>query len=185
MYIGNLEAYQGIDLLIDAFALHHCVRPQDKLIVIGGVPADVSRYTEKVNELALLHAVEMRGHQPVSKMREFFEEADVLVSPRIKGTNTPMKLYSYLDAGKPVLATDLFTHTQVLDSTVAMLAQPEPVAFARGMLLLANDPDFREALSRNGRELVRMKYSKKAFQKSLDEIYEYVEQSLRNDRKQK
>ena len=41
--------------------------------------------------------------------------ADVLVSPRLKGLNTPMKIYSYLDSGSAVLATRLRTHTQVLD----------------------------------------------------------------------
>lgn len=180
MYIGNLEAYQGIDLLIAAFALHHCRRPQDRLIIIGGIPDDVDRYRAKADELGLNGSVDFRGHQPVGKMAEFFTEADVLVSPRIKGTNTPMKIYSYLDAGKPVLATDLFTHTQVLDSTVSVLAKPEPHAYARGMLQLAEFPELREQLGRTGRELVKAKYSKEAFQKSLDEIYDYVETTLRH-----
>ena len=33
-----------------------------------------------------------------------FEAADVLVSPRIRGNNTPMKIYSYLESGKAILA---------------------------------------------------------------------------------
>jgi len=185
MYIGNLELYQGIDLLIAAFALHYCVRPHDRLIIIGGVPDDVAKYREKVDSLGLSTGVEFRGHQPVSMMAQFFQEADVLVSPRIKGTNTPMKIYSYLDAGKPVLATDLFTHTQVLDSSVAELAKPEPEDFAEGMLRLAANPDHREQLSLKGRELVRTKYSKEAFKKSLDEIYTFVESSLQNFPKKK
>jgi len=185
MYIGNLEVYQGIDLLIAAFALHHCVRPQDQLIVIGGVPEDVDRYRGKADELGLNGSVDFRGHQPVGKMADFFNEADVLVSPRIKGTNTPMKIYSYLDAGKPVLATDLFTHTQVLDSTVSVLTKPEPRAYAKGMLQLAESPELREQLGRTGREVVKAKYSKEAFRKSLDEIYNYVETSLRQTGKKK
>ena len=42
--------------------------------------------------------------------------ADVLVSPRIKGVNTPMKIYAYLNSGKPILATDIESHSQVLDA---------------------------------------------------------------------
>jgi glycosyltransferase involved in cell wall biosynthesis len=179
MYIGNLEAYQGIDLLISAFALHHGRRPQDQLIIIGGTREDIDRYRAKADGLGLNGSVDFRGHQPVGKMAEFVEEADVLVSPRIKGTNTPMKIYSYLDAGKPVLATDLFTHTQVLDASMSVLTNPEPRAYANGMLQLAESPELREQLGRKGREAVKAKYSKEAFQKSLDEIYDYVEASLR------
>ena len=180
MYIGNLEVYQGIDLLVSAFALHHCVRPQDRLIVIGGVVEDVTRYRLMADSMGLADAVEFRGHQPVDQMSRFFSETDVLVSPRIKGTNTPMKIYSYLDAGKPVLATDLFTHTQVLDDSVAVLTKPEPTDFAEGMRQLSEQAELRERLGIAGRDLVRRKYSKAAFQKSLDEIYSYVEQSLRS-----
>ena len=40
---------------------------------------------------------------------------DVLVSPRSRGTNTPLKIYQYLRSGKPIVATRLLTHTQVLE----------------------------------------------------------------------
>ena len=53
-------------------------------------------------------------------------QADVLVSPRTRGNNTPMKIYSYLDAGRAVLATDLPTHTQVLTPECARLAPADP-----------------------------------------------------------
>ena len=55
----------------------------------------------------------------------------MLVSPRLKGLNTPMKIYSYLDSGSAVLATRLRTHTQVLDDGIAYLVEPEPVALGR------------------------------------------------------
>ncbi len=179
MYIGNLEAYQGIDLLLHAFALHHCIRPADRLVIIGGVPADVARYRDMVNGLGLNASVELRGHQPVERMAEFFAEADVLVSPRIKGTNTPMKIYSYLDAEKPVLATDLFTHTQVLTPEVAVLVKPEPVAMAEGMRHLAESAARRAELAQRGKDMMRERYSLDAFQRSLDEMYSYVESAVK------
>ena len=39
----------------------------------------------------------------------------MLVSPRSRGTNTPLKIYQYLRSGKPIVATRLLTHTQVLE----------------------------------------------------------------------
>ncbi len=64
------------------------------------------------------------GHQPARDIPAFVEAADILASPRIAGTNTPLKIYSYLRAGKPIVATDLLTHTQVLDRETALLVAP-------------------------------------------------------------
>ena len=44
-------------------------------------------------------------------MPAFVALADMLLSPRSKGTHTPLKLYSYLRSGKPILATDILAHT--------------------------------------------------------------------------
>lgn len=179
MYIGNLELYQGIDLLLHAFALHHCFRPKDRLVIVGGIPGDVVRYRRIADDLGLAGVVDFRGHQPVERMAAFFAEADVLVSPRIKGTNTPMKIYSYLDAEKPVLATDLFTHTQVLTPEVSVLVKPEPVPMAEGMQRLAASAELRGQLARKGKELMRKQYSLEAFGRSLDEMYTYVEAAVK------
>lgn len=180
MYIGNLEPYQGIDLLLKSFALLRARRPQDRLVIIGGTPAAVTHYRGVRERLGLPEeSVDMRGAQPVARMAEFFTEADVLVSPRIHGTNTPMKIYSYMDSGKPVVATDLFTHTQVLDAEVAVLAAPEPAAFAAAMGRVAGDAGLRAALAGRARAMVREKYSTAAFRRSLGEIYDYVEACLR------
>lgn len=175
MYIGNLEPYQGIDLLIDSMALLHVQRPTDRLVIIGGADAHVADYRKRVERLGLNDVVELRGPLPVARLPELLSEADVLVSPRIKGSNTPMKIYTYLDSGKPVVATRLFTHTQVLTDAVAMLAEPNPEAFAAAMATLAGDPELRAALGTRGRELVRTTYSPDAFQRTLDSIYGYVE----------
>jgi glycosyltransferase involved in cell wall biosynthesis len=108
-------------------------------------------------------------------MAGFLREADILVSPRIKGSNTPMKIYSYLDSGKPVIATNLFTHTQVLTPDVAKLPAPEPAAFAAAMRELAEDPGLRQRLGQKGHELVLARYSTEAFRQSMDRLYKAVE----------
>ena len=70
------------------------------------------------------------GYQKARESRRFSRL--LISSPRLAsaGTNTPLKIYSYLRAGKPIVATDLLTHTQVLDREVAILVRPEPGAFA-------------------------------------------------------
>jgi glycosyltransferase involved in cell wall biosynthesis len=178
MYVGNLEKYQGIDLLLEAFAEHFRTRRADRLVVVGGTPEDVRRHRAWLRTAGLEEAVEFRGHQPVSCLAQFLLEADVLVSPRIKGTNTPMKIYSYLSAGKPILATDLLTHTQILTPEVAVLVRPDPEGMAYGMGWMSAHPAERAAMGAKGRELLATRYSRTNYEAGIDQICAHLETAV-------
>jgi glycosyltransferase involved in cell wall biosynthesis len=94
------------------------------------------------------------------------------VSPRINGDNTPMKIYSFLGSRKPIIATRLRTHTQVLDDSTAVLIDPNPESFAEGMLLLAEDEKLRQILGERGKILVEEKYNFENFQTKVNNIYD-------------
>jgi glycosyltransferase involved in cell wall biosynthesis len=89
-----------------------------------------------------------------------------------------MKIYSYLASGKPLLATRLYTHTQVLNNDVAELVDPEPVAMSRGMIRLLQSRDYAEALGRRGREMANTEYSYPRYEAKLVGFYEAVQESL-------
>jgi len=105
-------------------------------------------------------------------MAALMAEADILVSPRIHGTNTPMKIYSYMASGKAVLATDLPTHTQVLEAETACLAPPDPDAFAAAMTSLIRKPDTRARLGAAARRAVETRYSLDVFRRTLNSLYD-------------
>lgn len=177
MYVGNLESYQGIDLLLDSFARAAAAGPL-RLFVAGGRPDDIRRYEAKARALGISSATVFLGPQPVGRMAALFEAADVLVSPRIKGNNTPMKLYSYLASGKAVLATDLPTHTQALTADTACLAAPEPEAFAAAMRRLAGDPARRAELGSRAAAVARERHSRQAFTREASALYDWIRRSL-------
>ncbi len=167
LYIGNLEAYQGIDLLLEAFTHAQLQNPDLELIIVGGTPAHIEHYKRRCADVP----VHFAGPRPVEMIQRLATEADILVSPRIQGTNTPMKIYSYLDTGRPVLATNLPTHTQVLTNDIACLADPEVEAFAVAMLNLAEDPALRERLGDAGHTFARANHSYPSFARTVREIY--------------
>lgn len=41
------------------------------------------------------------GPKPLKKLDHYLADADILVAPRIKGVNTPMKIFPYMHSGKP------------------------------------------------------------------------------------
>lgn len=178
MYVGNLEKYQGIDLLLEAFRLCAPEVPEARLVIIGGSDGDVGAYRARARDLGIGSSVHLVGPRPVSELGCYLRQADVLVSPRTQGQNTPMKIYSYLDSGAAVLATDLPTHTQVLDTEICSLAPPEPAPFARGLATLLQDEELRKRLARKARERVKQEFSREAFERKLLGFYESLESRL-------
>ena len=178
MYVGNLETYQGMDLLIESFAAVVARRPDARLVVAGGAAGDIRKYRRKADDLGVASLVEFLGPKPLSMMGTLFETADVLVSPRIKGNNTPMKIYSYLDSGKPIVATDLPTHTQVLTPEVAALARPDREDFARAMLSLAESPELRARIAAAAKALAQSHYSFPVYRRTLCGLYDELGAAL-------
>jgi glycosyltransferase involved in cell wall biosynthesis len=89
-----------------------------------------------------------------------------------------MKIFPYLHSGRPVLATDLRTHNQILTSNEAYLAPADPEGFAKGMLDLANDPSLRERLGRQGRAFVEQNHTYDAHRSRLNKAYDWIEAEL-------
>lgn len=175
MYVGNLEHYQGIDLLLDGF--HHALEqvPKASLVIVGGRDDDIRRYRTLARALGMLSRVHFLGPRPVGLLRDLLRQADVLVSPRLKGLNTPMKIYSYLDSGTAVLATRLRTHTQVLDDSTAYLVDPDPDAMGRGLAELLNDASLRERLAAHAKEYVQEEFTPAAAGRKLRVFYDEME----------
>jgi len=178
LYIGNLERYQGLDLLLDGFALLLKSGVKASLVIAGGKETDIRHYQAKAEIADLGKNVRFLGPWPISRMAELFAVSDVLVSPRTQGNNTPMKIYSYLQSGKPILATDLPTHTQVLSPDVAVLASPTPERFAAGMRELVEHPDQGRAMARRAKALADEQYSWPVFERTVRELYEWIEHQV-------
>lgn len=181
MYVGNLEAYQGIDLLLEGFSLSIKASAQAELFVIGGEKSDIDTYTKLSNVLGISRNVHFLGPRPVKALSYYLAQADILASPRIKGKNTPMKIYSYLGSGKAVIATNLETHTQVLTDEVAMLVDPVPSAFAHGLTKLSRDSHLRQVLGEAGQKMIRENFSLEAFTERANSLLDWVQGTLGQD----
>ncbi|HEY8196725.1 MAG TPA: glycosyltransferase family 4 protein [Gemmatimonadales bacterium] len=175
MYVGNLEHYQGIGLLIDGFR-HTVARvPNAHLVIVGGLDQDIERYRRRAQQLGIVTHVHFLGPRPVASLNGLLQLADVLVSPRLKGLNTPMKIYSYLDSGTAVLATRLRSHTQVLDDRTAYLVAPEPEALGDGLAHLLSDPGLRARLASQAKAYVQQEFTPEAAHRKLSVFYTMME----------
>ena len=163
MYTGTFEAYQGLELLYAAMSRVLAQRPDAKLVLVGGDVEQVEVARARVQALGLGQAVTLAGQRPAEDIPAYLDGATVLVSPRSTGTNTPLKIYQYLRSGRPIVATRLRTHTQVLSDDTAFLADPTPDAFAAAILEALTRPDRAAETGARARALADTKYSDEAF----------------------
>lgn len=175
LYVGNLEPYQGIDLLLESFEI--TIRKTDKinLVIIGGVQEDINFYREKSRRLGIDKQVYFMGPKPFDKLDEYLAEADLIACPRIRGVNTPMKIFPYLHSGKAVIATDLYTHNQILTGNEAYLAPANPEGFAEGIIKLTEDENLRKQFGKNGQAFIEKNHTYPAHQKRLHGVYDWIE----------
>lgn len=178
LYAGNLEPYQGIDLLLESFAVAARRTDAVDLVVLGGVPDDVARYRRRAEQLGIAGRAHLIGPRPFAQLDRYLAEADILTAPRIRGVNTPMKIFPYLHSGRPVLVTDLPTHSQILTPEVAMLAPPTVEGFADAIVRLAGDAALRARLGREGRAFVERNHTFEAHCRRVDALYDYVAKQL-------
>ena len=173
LYTGTFEAYQGLDLLFEAMKRVIASRPDARLVMVGGEPAQVDAARKSVVALGLSAQVIFTGQRPADEVPAYLDAATVLVSPRSSGTNTPLKIYQYLRSGRPIVATRLRTHTQVLNDDVAILTPATPDGLADGLLRGLSDAD-AAAIGARARELAETKYSDEAFVEKTRRAYEVL-----------
>ena len=86
--------------------------------------------------------------------------ATVLVSPRLQGTNTPLKIYEQLASGKPLVATRIWSHTQVLSEAVCFLAELEAASMATAIEAALQDGPEVDARVRGAVALYQREYAR-------------------------
>ncbi len=164
-YSGNFESYQGVELLVDAARLV----PEATVLLMGGEALQIEALLRRA--AASGGRCLFAGARPPGELPAFLALADVLVSPRCQGANTPFKIYTYLAAGKPLVATRIETHTQLLDDSLAFLVEPSASGLALGIRAVLSQPAEARARAERGRALIEREYSATRYAEKVEAAY--------------
>jgi len=176
LYAGTFEPYQGLDLLIESSKQVVTKNDQVTFAMVGGNPGQVEHYQKLVKKSQMSDFFVFAGQVKPGMVPQFLDVADILVTPRIEGNNTPLKIYSYLRSGKPIVATNHVTHTQVLNDDVAMLTDCNADSFAEGLIEIIENEPLRQKIAENAKLLADEKYSHEVYLKKTKSIYNFLEQ---------
>ena len=100
----------------------------------------------------------------------------------VKGENTPFKIYTYLASGKPIVATRIPTHTQLLDDSLAFLVEPSADAVAAGLRQALDHKDEARARAERGLALVEREYSSERYREKVARAYSWIERAVSGGR---
>lgn len=172
VFAGTFERYQGINLLLKAIPMVLEVQPDVLFVLVGSRDEKDARLPE--DHALPANAVRVIQRQPRESTLALCRLADVLVSPRIEGSNVPLKVFDYLADGGLIVATDVPSHRSVLDQHTAILVEPRPAALAEGILRALRDPEMAASVRAAAAEFSKTHLGWPRFVQSVREIYEAV-----------
>jgi glycosyltransferase involved in cell wall biosynthesis len=172
LYSGTFEAYQGLDDLIAAIPAVLAAVPAVRFVLVGADRAGAAALGGRVQELVKTGTLTVVERQPRSAMPVYLAMADVLVSPRAFGGNLPLKIFDYLAAGRPIVATDISTHRSVLTRHTAVLVQPSAGALADGIVSILHRPSKGRELGEAARQYAHEHLGWNRFVRTVGEIYD-------------
>jgi glycosyltransferase involved in cell wall biosynthesis len=179
MYTGHFYEWKGVEILLRAASR---LDAETEVYLVGGKEADVQRIEQSCKELSWTN-IKMVPFQPPGLIPKFQRAADVLVLPNISGSEdssfytSPLKLFQYMAAGRPIVASDLPSLRTVLNSENSYTVRPDnPQALAQGIRDALSD--HQEAARRVERAQEDVK--KYSWEKRAENILDFVTEKTPN-----
>jgi glycosyltransferase involved in cell wall biosynthesis len=170
VYTGTFERYQGLDLLLKSARLVKARNAHARFLLVGGKPHQIEQLRVVAEREGVEDIVDFVGTVPPDEALAFLDIADVLVSPRTGGAFAPLKIYSYLFSGKPIVATRIKAH-ELLGEELALLVEPRAEALAEGMLVLLEDEARGKKLGDSARQYALEHHNPAEYLARLDQVY--------------
>jgi glycosyltransferase involved in cell wall biosynthesis len=172
LYAGSFAGYQGLENLVSAIPSVTARVPQATFVLLGGTGSGELRGdARRLQTEGTLHVLPRLSRDEIPR---YYATADILVSPRSYGNNAPLKIFDYLCAGRPIVATDIPAHRALLAEGRALLVEARPEALADALVRVLQDPRLAADLSRNAQAYADEHLGWDGFVKVVAEWYDHV-----------
>ena len=160
-YCGSLSKSKGIDLIINSAKYINNV----EFLIIGGLKVDVDHYKKIANDNGVKN-INFIGQVNYSDVPNLLNKSDILLLPssakNIKSRNytSAMKLFEYMSIGKPIIASNIPSNTEILENNLnCLLFEPDnPKSMVEKINTLINDKELNKKITKNSSKLA-IKYS--------------------------
>ncbi|MDY6866732.1 MAG: glycosyltransferase family 4 protein [Chloroflexota bacterium] len=162
-YTGHFYAGRGVTLMAELAKK----LPDIHFLWVGGASTDVTLWKERLRSEGIEN-VTLTGFVDNAVLPKYQAASDVLLMPygtAIAGSGggdtaeiaSPMKMFEYMAAGKPIISSDLPVIHEVLTEEMAVFCPPEDVSsWMKAIKTLQADPENRERLGRKAQNAVKV-----------------------------
>lgn len=174
VYTGLLNAFQRIDILIDAWARVVQQIPEARLMLVANYlePEDEPRIRAHAQRLGIEESVVLTDERPFHEVRDYLAAADVCVVPRPDCPGVPIKMLNYLAAGRAVVTPEGSSKGLRNDEEALLARDGDPADLARQILRLLEAPALRERIADAGRQALLDRFSLDSICVALEGVYE-------------
>ncbi|HOJ52836.1 MAG TPA: glycosyltransferase family 4 protein [Syntrophales bacterium] len=169
-FIGSFLPYQGVETVIEAAP--HIIAQEEKarFLLVGDGPMKI-KWERKVQEKHLHDFFIFTGQVPYEEVPFYLGVMDVCVAPHRGETNqsSPVKIFDYMAAGKPIVASDIEAVREIVEeSHAALLAQPEKAAdWASKIIFLLKNEEKRQLMGHTARAYAFAHFDRKLLTRRL------------------
>jgi PEP-CTERM/exosortase A-associated glycosyltransferase len=158
-FAGSFYGYEGLDLLLEAFALLAPRFPDLKVLLVGGGPQAAALRDQAV-ALGLADRIVFSGRVPHAEVQRYYSQIDLLCYPRkpmrLTELVTPLKPLEAMAQGKLLVASDVGGHRELIrdGETGILFPANDSQALAVAVARLLTDRHCWQAIREAGRAFV-------------------------------
>lgn len=171
-YSGSFASYQGIDLIFEAIPLVIKRKQKAMFVIIGGSPEQIEEKKQQLAQQQVSDSVIFVGMVHPSELIHYLSASDILLCPRLRGVNAPLKILDYFKTGRAIVATDVPANRSLLNEQTSVLVKPDVHSLADAICYLIDNPSLRNQLGMNTKQLLEKEYNIEKFKALLSTCYQ-------------
>lgn len=155
-FTGNFRTKgmdKGLRVIFQALKILKTSNPNLILLAVGGSPEDIERYQKLAREEGVGEQVQLLGRVGQSELAIYQKAFDMLLMPFPKNEHfayymSPLKLFEYMAAQRPIVASNLPSLKEILNDGNAVLVKPDdPESLVQGIEKILSDKELASRIS--------------------------------------
>jgi glycosyltransferase involved in cell wall biosynthesis len=171
---SRLISWKGHGLFLDAAKIVHDRFPSAQFIIVGEGASDYQKeLVERARQIGLADCVRFLGFR--EDIPQLMNLCRVIVNPSVEAEAFGRILIEGMACGKPVIATRVGGHPEIMDDQVnGVLVAPDPADLARAVEKILGDARFAQMISSNGLKKVETHFSVGHHVLQMEALYQDV-----------
>ena len=168
IFTGNLAPYQGVNLMLEAFARLHARRADVRLMIV--TDSSFTPFEPLAQQLGVLAAVDLR-RATFAQQPALLAAATVAINPRVRCDGIPQKLLNYMAAGLPIATFESSSGPLRHEVTGLRVPDGDTAAMADALERLLTDRALARTLGDAAREQARREFSWEQVAARVEQVY--------------